>query len=369
MYMARGQTWHAFAGTNSAYGFYSFFNEVANSDARRIFILKGGPGSGKSTFMRYIAEHLLADGFDVEFFHCSADNSSIDGFHVPQLGVVMFDGTSPHIMDPRWPNAVDEIIDLGAYCDTGAILSKREVIIAKTKANKESYQHAYNFLAAAKIFLSDIEEQVSQCGALDRTALSLITNDLIHEIFGRVAGPPRPARIRRLFASAITPDGFRNYLDSVFDPLEKRYILKGHWGTGKGTILKNLFQAAVARGHDLDCFYCALDPNKLEHMVIKDMGIGIVTSSLPHLYVPRNGDIVIDTAQAIDAGALAAAGEDISVSRNMYGRSLELALGWLARAKKQHKELEGIYTPHMDFEGINKLRVQVLERIRGQQPL
>ncbi|HEY8449834.1 MAG TPA: ATPase, partial [Bacillota bacterium] len=81
-----------FAGSNSAYGFYSFYEGLLDGDWRRVFIIKGGPGTGKSTLMRHIAEDLLASGYDIEFLHCSADNESIDGFLAPALGVVMVDG-------------------------------------------------------------------------------------------------------------------------------------------------------------------------------------------------------------------------------------------------------------------------------------
>lgn len=362
--MRRGQSRHVFAGTNTAYGFHSFFGEIVHPGARRIFIFKGGPGSGKSTVMRHIAQALLDDGYDIDFFHCSADSNSIDGFEAPGIGIVMLDGTTPHVIDPQWPNAIDEIIDLGQFCDSRGIQQHRDRIVEKSRQGKFYYQHAYHYLAAAKTYLTGIEEQVSQSGARNEAALNLITADLISDIFGDAGMLPRKPMVRRLFASAITPDGFRNHLNSIFDPLKKRYILKGHWGTGKGTIIAKVRDAALARGYDLELYFCALDPYKLEHMVIKQLGIGIVTSSLPHLYVPRNDDIVIDTAQAINADALAAVGEDISISRNMYGRSLELALGWLSRAQKQHLEVEELYAPYMDFAAINGLADQLLERIR-----
>lgn len=362
--MRRGHVRYVFAGTNSAYGFHSFFDGYITDDVRRIFLLKGGPGSGKSTFMRKVAEALLHDGYNLELLQCSADSSSIDGFFAPEAGIVMLDGTAPHVIDPHWPGAIDEIIDLDRYSDSAGLTPLRDKIVQHTTSSRNYYKHAYNFLAAAKIFLRDIEAQVLRSGALDEVALNIVAADLINDIFGNKEIQPRQPKIRRLLASAITPEGFRNHLDSIFDPLEKRYILRGHWGTGKGTILRLIYNAASVRGYDLECFYCALDPHKLEHMIIHPLGVGIITSSIPHLYVPRNSDIVIDTAQVINAEKLAAVGEDIGVSRSMYGRSLELALGWLARAQKEHQELEALYAHHVRYEEIDKLCQMTIQRVR-----
>ena len=44
-----------FPGGNTANGFYSFFDYIIPQDVNRIFCLKGGPGVGKSSFMKKIS--------------------------------------------------------------------------------------------------------------------------------------------------------------------------------------------------------------------------------------------------------------------------------------------------------------------------
>lgn len=54
--MAEGKTRHMFAGRNTAEGFFSYYDHIMPQEkAERIIILKGGPGVGKSTFMKKIA--------------------------------------------------------------------------------------------------------------------------------------------------------------------------------------------------------------------------------------------------------------------------------------------------------------------------
>ena len=83
-------------GGNTSKGFYSYYDNIIEKDANRIFILKGGPGTGKSSLMKKIAKEMLEKGYEVEYHHCSSDNNSIDGIVIPKLRVAMIDGTAPH---------------------------------------------------------------------------------------------------------------------------------------------------------------------------------------------------------------------------------------------------------------------------------
>lgn len=86
-----------FPGGNTSQGFYSFYDYMLGPDAQKLFILKGGPGVGKSTFIKEVAETMLAKGYDLEFHYCSSDNDSLDGVVIPKLQIGVIDGTAPHL--------------------------------------------------------------------------------------------------------------------------------------------------------------------------------------------------------------------------------------------------------------------------------
>ena len=62
--------------------------------------------------MKTIGHEMVEKGYDVEFFHCSADPDSLDGVHIPALKLALIDGTSPHVIDPRFPGGFDESVNL-----------------------------------------------------------------------------------------------------------------------------------------------------------------------------------------------------------------------------------------------------------------
>lgn len=86
-----------FLGANSPSGFYSLYDQlIPPQSARAIYILKGGPGCGKSTLMRAVARQLEQAGAACEYILCSGDPDSLDAVVAPQLGAALVDGTAPH---------------------------------------------------------------------------------------------------------------------------------------------------------------------------------------------------------------------------------------------------------------------------------
>lgn len=86
-----------FLGANSPAGFYSLYSELLPPEtANAIYILKGGPGCGKSTLMRRVAQQAAQAGEAVEYILCSGDPDSLDAVVLPRLGAALVDGTAPH---------------------------------------------------------------------------------------------------------------------------------------------------------------------------------------------------------------------------------------------------------------------------------
>ena len=90
---------HYYAGGNTAKGFVHFF-ESNFQELERLFILKGGPGTGKSSLIKSIGHEWKLLGYDLEWIHCSSDVGSMDAVIIPKLKAGIVDGTNPHVIEP-----------------------------------------------------------------------------------------------------------------------------------------------------------------------------------------------------------------------------------------------------------------------------
>lgn len=359
----RGIVRSVFPGSNSAFGFFSFYDQIIGPDAVRIFMIKGGPGVGKSTLMKKIGEEMLSRGFDLEFHYCSSDPQSLDGLVVPVLGIAIMDGTAPHIVDPRHPGAVDEIIHLGNFWDEAGIRKNKSSIIRLTSEIKRLFQNAYRLLSTTKSYLEGMESYYSLDGILNKSLLDFRGLGLLEEILtGKAAAGGGPGKIRRLFASAITPEGPINYLDSLLNDLTSIYIIQGDYRRGKRKIIESIMDSAVMRGFYVEAYHCALDPDKVDHVIIPELGAAVFNSLEPHYLRWDESWRVIDTAEFISdfPKDLRAEHTDFSLR---YRSAFKEAISFLSRAKAAHNELEEYYIPNMNFEEIDRVCRDILERI------
>ncbi|MCL4439306.1 MAG: PRK06851 family protein [Firmicutes bacterium] len=361
--MIMGRLKKVFPGGNTSKGFHSFYDYIIEPDATRIFVIKGGPGVGKSTFMRKIGEAMLEKGYDVEFHCCSSDNGSLDGVVIPAIRVALLDGTAPHVVDPRNPGAVDEIIHLGDHWNASGLVKNKTEILDSNREVGRLFRRAYGYLASAKIFLDQVESYYQDTRALDVGALDNMCLELTHEIFeGKERQTDKP-RARRLFITAITPDGSVSHLDTVVGHLGQEYLGAGDDGTGKSTLVKRLMDSAMMRGFNVEAYHCALTPENIDHLVIPSLDVAVINSVEPHFYKPRESDRVIDTMQFVNPVLNDQYLAEKTTAREMYRRSMELAIEFISKAKAEHDRMETFYVPYMNFDEINARREKTLARI------
>jgi hypothetical protein len=357
--MAQGKRRHLFPGGNTSLGFFSYYHQIiAQEEAERVYVIKGGPGVGKSTFMKRIAEEMLSRGYDVEYLHCSSDPGSLDGVLIPQLKVAFIDGTAPHVIDPKTPGAVDEILNFGAYWDGAGIRAHKDAILKTSREIQYLFARAYRYLGAAHAICEG--SAAVYADALDRGRANALAADLIEAFFADVP-VGKAGRERRMFASAITPDGFVHYLDTVLTA-GRVYEFRGQLGSGEDGILEKVKNAAIERGYDVEGYYCALNPHKLEHLVIPGLDAALTTANRYH----RSGvkaHASADMLEYMDRGRVERYRDDLAENEAQADGLLAIALKTLRRAKSLHDELEGYYIPHIRFQEIDRCLEAVLARI------
>ncbi|MBE6612644.1 MAG: hypothetical protein E7632_09135 [Ruminococcaceae bacterium] len=346
-----------FAAANSASGFVSWFDDIfAPRNFTRTYVIKGGSGTGKSTLMKRAAERWEKSGGTAERFYCSSDADSLDGVILTRADktVAMLDGTSPHIRDPKYPGAADEIIHLGAYWRADALTVRREEIIALADKKSALYDAAYKNLAVAGIIAEHRLAELSPAiltSKLDAAMTRLLTKRM-KACRVRVGTSP-VRRIRAL--SAIATQG-----EVTFDGAQDGWeiCLAVDAAGGLPYLFRALIHAADALGLDYDRAPSPLLPDLTEGVMFPGLKLAVLSMTAAKDARPLN------MARFVDREALAAL--DRSRLRGLSRLEREFrdaALAKLAEIRKIHGAMEKIYISAMDFDRMNRDMEKILAEI------
>lgn len=352
-----------FPGAVTYQGFFSYYDHMIEPDAQHIYVIKGGPGVGKSTFMKKIGQDLHDAGYDLEYHCCSSDNNSIDGLVIPALGVALLDGTAPHIVDPKNPGAVDEIINLGEYWNESMIRQFKKEIMSCNRQISRYFQAVYFALKEAKNAMDEWEFYLEPYQNWSMINQNL--KDLEKKLFNNTSGGNGKAR--HLFAWGHTPQGRTQFIDSLTYGMKTLYLIQGQPGTGKSTFLAKLAEHAKMTGIDAEIYHSTLDPEKLDLLILPALETALVCSSEQYPYTPVfNGTIkTLDFDLSLDHEALQPFMEDVNSCRARVNQSLKRAHLNSKRAKKLHDLMETYYIPAMNFNEIENKRQEILHMILG----
>lgn len=357
--MSQGKIRHLFPGGNTSLGFFSYYsNIITQEEADRIFVIKGGPGVGKSTFMKRMGAEMQSRGYDLEYLHCSSDNNSLDGVKVPDLGVVFLDGTAPHVVDPKHPGAVDEILNFGEFWNEEGIRAHKSDIIKTTREIGYIFSRAYKYLKAA--FAIYEGSAAIYLDAFNKEEVNKLSARIISDVFSGLDASVE-GKQRSMFASALTPNGFCNYLDTIMTT-GKVYEFKGGLGTHEDLILEKVKAAAIERGIYVEAYYCALNPYKLDHLLIPDLDVAFTTTNEYHASKVSIFSSV-DMQAYMNQAVLANYKDDLNQNLKAFDDLVSIALQTINRAKALHDKLETYYVPNIRFEEIDRCFEKTLARI------
>ena len=342
-----------FLGANTARGFFSLYDELADPLAGdRVWYIKGGPGNGKSTFMRHVAASAEGAGKTVEYFPCSGDPDSLDGIYIRDDKTAYVDATSPHVQEPVLPGAAGRYLDLSGFYKNG--LAARSAEIHRLYGlYREQYRRSYNLLHAAELASPERTPELLGKDLSDRiseAALSAAEKMIAAESGGRV---------RRRFLSALTCQGRVTFWETAAS-LGRICTVESALGLGDH-FLKHVAEYGGKFGCSMILCLDPISPDRLEAVVFPEQRIVFIS-------VRRRESIPVPVWKRFRLDPKADP-ERIRRTKQSY-RSCEMlcaallreAQNALERAKAYHDELEKIYYPYVDFQGIDRLCRKHMEK-------
>ena len=337
------QVTNFFLGANSGSGFQNLFLEILDvNDTFDLMILKGGPGVGKNTFMREIGRTIEAAGADVEYLWCSGDPDSLDGVVIPSIRCGVCDGTSPHVMEPRFPAAVDRYVDLGRFYDISAAKAQAEEVKRHTHDYKEAYIRAYRCLNSARQVELDTLAEIGKTVDCQRM-LRRMAGIIARELRGHGSGS---GKITKRFLGSITHKGAIWRFDSVDTLCPRVYEFADRYETAGG-LLEIIQAEAVRRNYDVIACMAPENITRMEHLLIPELGLAFVTSRPGMEYVGKPCRRI-----RLDALAHPENKARLRFRRRMADVLREEGVAALQEAKAAHDRLESVYNPYVDFDGV-----------------
>lgn len=350
------RTRRMFLGSNSSIGFYSLFDQIFSEDLNRYFIIKGGPGTGKSMFMKRIGESVESLGLDIEYYHCSSDSDSLDGLFIPKLKIALVDGTTPHVIEPKYPVLIDEILDFAQFLDRQQLLRHKKDIITLSKEASFYFRKTYMQLKQAAIVYEEIKLMYNKPINLK------LARQLLYDIFkdAPVSTNALP-KSKKFFASAITPQGVCNYYNTLIDSDMKIYSLKGAMGLVSKDILTKIAINAHELGLDTEIFCCPFKPNTIDMIIIPILNTAVIDNSSPY----QATNILKDRPKNIIEIPVYTDEVDTRLIES-FNHLIDNSITNLVKAKSSRDVLEKIYSEAMDFSGVDNLYYNILNIIRTQ---
>ena len=318
-----------FLGSNSYQGFYSLFDSyLGQTAAKRVYILKGGAGCGKSSFMKKLAERAELHGYTVERIFCSGDVDSLDGIRILEPAIVILDGTAPHVTEPPQVGERGFYLDLSRFYTAGIVgLSDMET------EYREHYRRAYCWLHAAG--------EVADLHTLPSEATHALSVKAEGWVAKHIPYSARTPHILDVFTEVFTGSGIVTRFEA---PEGMRTIgLSGICGS-ESVFLQKLYHAAYERNCNMILCHHPLRPDLLSGILFPNLKLCIMSGKgEKHLHLRKEITAIwTETERKFYC--------DIELQRRILLRNAEKELNL---AKHSHNALEAAVHPYIDYAGIS----------------
>lgn len=340
--------------SNTKVGFVPLFDELRQPiNCKKLYILKGGPGSGKSTLMKRVLRVLEDKNHLIEYIHCASDPGSLDAFIDYDTGVAMVDGTAPHIMDPKYPGAYDVIINMADCWDDSLLIQNKKEIIPLSDFISTCHQMATSCISSAAALLD-----CNMCLAKPYVQYDTVYN-FIAKLVKRLDGSKTGKEKKRLLSAVSV--GETVFFSETIEALSKSiYIIPDIWGAASHILLSELHRTTSILGLEQIVCYCSIrTPDKIDHIIYPSSGIAVSTANSfhaikdkKHIIIPDPMDTIPNTIQ-----------EQMSLHLNKAKELIGMACGHIKRAKLLHDDLEAFYVKAMDFSKVDLIFDKIINQI------
>lgn len=330
-----------FVASNGASGFISYYPTCFDHRrVRHLYAIKGGPGTGKSRFLREVAAYGVSLGWYAEYVYCSSDASSLDGIILTREDrcIALLDATAPHVYEPVRPGFREELVNLGVFWDGRLLQEQSERIEALNAQKNAAYQRAYGYLSGIGSLRACRDALMLPYIRMEE--ITALAEELMQ---GQACGngfSERPALIRSIGMGGVT------VLDSYRARATSFTRIGDHRGCAQYLMAALRREAARCR-LSVRVSYDPVTPSAQDGLFLCERRVAFAV--LPRSVCREAGEEISMRrfVRPINDEAVKRELEWMRQSEWRLMRATESAFGEISRA---HFELEGIYGAAMNFD-------------------
>lgn len=343
-----------FVASNSCTGFFCYYRQCFDDERiTRVYVIKGGPGTGKSYFMREVADAARSCGWRDERIYCSSDANSLDAVILTkgEAGIALLDGTLPHTYEPQLPGVREEIINLGDFWNSEALLLQKEEIRAHNEEKKRAYQMAYRYLAGYGEVQKNRDDLISpyiRMEAMEQYAARIMEDAGYGDGFFAA-----PALMRSVGM------GGEVCLDTYFLQATQIFTVEDCRGCAQ-YFMRMLCREMERRRLRIRVSYDPVLPDRIDGLHLMDRGWSFVVGREEECPFPHKR---LGLRRFVEMGKLKPIRPMLNhaeqMSRALRGGAIEA----MAAVRAAHMKLEQIYASAMDFTAKEAFTKSFCERI------
>ena len=360
MMQTTSKTVDFFLGATTPAGFKGYFEPLRREPGMQMYLIKSGPGCGKSTLMKQLAQKAEQQGQSIERVHCASDPDSLDGVVFLGQRAAIVDATAPHVLEPDAPGADEIVVSLYHTIRAEALAPHREEVKALFRRNAQLRARAARYVASAGSLLLD-SRRAEACSA-NFEKVRRYVKQLCARLLPRLPDGAEAGEELRLL-SAITPKGPVFYRGTVQALADRYVVFHDDCGAVSRLLLELIRAEALARGYHIITCPCAMHPeDKIDHLFIPALRLAFLTDNRWHP-VQLPGVQAVRCTRFVDRENLAGYRARLRFNERAAAELLEQAADLMAQAKACHDELETYYRAAVDFDRVDAAAVQCAEML------
>ncbi len=344
-----------FAGANTADGFRGLYGEIADERVlERVYVIKGGSGTGKSTLIRKAVDAAAKEGVQSELYYCGSDPYSLDCAVIGGR-IAVLDGTAPHVRDMTYPGASSSLVDVSKFWDSGMLKEVRDEIIAHCSAKSTCWESAYRWLRAAETVGAERTSLAERC--FDREKAAAYIGRFMKRLGKPDAVESGHTTVR--YTRALTMRG-RFYLPTFENLAETVFAVSDAQGCAV-PFMNLLAGCLAAAGYDTVVSRLPVTGH-VDGIYLPGRRIAVATAR------PEGEFRIINMTRFIRDDIPDGLRGQMRLAAKIEESCMDEAAACLARAAEEHFALEEIYKQAMDFPALGrytrKICAEIAERLK-----